>query len=365
MGKHNLYDELRDAHMKASDWAFNQPAIGRMLGWGTTVPSAASGWAPGALFIHLDGTAGNTVYVNEGTATSSSFVVLVTPGNIDAQTLATQSTTTTAALFDAAFPAGGSNTGRGPSTGLWAACPVIDYMLDPTKGMVCFNDFHGGYALANNQTSTYLGGGVQGFTGATAGTTIASLTTDPNGVAVLSTTTDAESVGVSLLGSKNVAGQFVLTSGKKSWFEARIKVNSIADSLSDLFCGFAEEALLAEDGLIADAGALADKDYIGFVKVQADGDKLDTVHRKASGAAVTVKADAVTLVADTWIKVGFYCDGTTVTFYANGTALADTCALATATVPTGEEMAFYFILNSGDGGDATASIDWVRIAREF
>jgi len=365
MGLHNLWNELWLAHLKDSQKALLVPGVGHMIGWGDTVPSAAEGWSPGAIFIHHDGTAGTTLYVNEGTADSSSFVVLVTPGNIDAQTLATQSTTTTASLFDTAFPAGGSNMGRGPSTGLWAACPVIDYMLDPTKGMVCFNDFHGGYALANNQTSTYLEGGVQGFTGATAGTTIASLTTDPNGVAVLSTTTEDESVGISLLGSKNVAGQFVLTSGKKSWFEARIKVNSIADALSGLFCGFAEEGLLAEDGVIGDDGALPDKDYIGFLRVEADGDKLATVHRKASGAGVVVKADAVTLVADTYIKIGFYCDGTTVTFYVNGTALADTCALATATVPTAEEMAFYFVLNGGDGDNATASIDWVRIAREF
>src|SRR3990167_1595510 len=77
---------------------------------------------------------------------------------------------------------GGAASGRGPSTAIWSTCPVLDYLLDPTKGMVLFNDFHGGYALAANQASTYLGGGVQGFTGASAGSTIASLTTDPNGV---------------------------------------------------------------------------------------------------------------------------------------------------------------------------------------
>jgi hypothetical protein len=231
--------------------------------------------------------------------------------------------------------------------------------------MVYFCDFNGNLVLANNQTATLLDQGVMGFTGATEGSTISQLATDPNGAVVLATTTDNESVGISCLGGNNAAAQFVLTSGKKAWFEARIKTVNITDAKYGLFCGFAEEGLLAEGGLLDDADALADKDYIGFVRIAADGDKLDTVHRKATGAAVVVKADAVTVAANTYIKVGFYCDGTTVTFYADGVALADTCALATATVPTAEEMAFYFILNAAHGDDCSATIDWVRIAREF
>jgi len=325
---------------------------GVTLAYGTAVPAAATGYAKGCIFIHTDGSAGTMVYVNEGTTTSSSFVAAITPGNLNTQ-------------FDAAFPPAGANTGRGPSTGLWSTCPVIDYMLDPTKGMVYFNDLHGVHALANNQTRTYLAGGVSGFTGATGGSTISNIADDPNGVLKLATTSDNESVGIQALGALDTAGQFVLTSGKKSWFEARIKVKNITDAKFGLFCGFAEEGLLAEDGVLDNDDALPNKDYIGFLRVAADGDKLDTVHRKASGAAVVVKADAVTVVADTYIKIGFYCNGTTVTFYANGAALADTCALATATVPTGEEMAFYFVLNAAHGDDCDAHIDWVRVAREF
>jgi hypothetical protein len=325
---------------------------GVTLAYGTTVPSAAAGYAKGCIFIHTDGAAGTMVYVNEGTTTSSSFVAVVTPGNIDS-------------LFDAAFPAGGAAAGRGPSTGIWSTCPAIDYMLDPTKGMVYFNDFQGDYVLAANQAVTHLDHGVSGDTGATAGSTISVLATDPNGALVISGTTDNETSAISALGGKNTAGHFVLTSGKKSWFEARIKTANITDAKYGFFCGFAEEALLAEDSLLADDGTVNDKDYIGFLRVEGDGDKLDTVHRKAAGAAVVVKADAITVAADTYIKVGFYCDGTTVTFYANGVALADTCALATATVPTGEEMAFYLILNNAAAEAATVTIDWVRIAREF
>ena len=263
------------------------------------------------------------------------------------------------------LPIAGSNTGRGPSVGLWSTCPWMDYAMDPTKGMAYFNDFNGSHALANNQTKTYLAGGVSGFTGATAGSTISNIATDPNGVLKLATTTDNETVAIQVLGALDTAGQFVLTSGKKSWWETRIKAKNITDAKFGLFCGFVEPGTLAQDGVMTTTGTLQDKDYIGFLRVEADGDKLDTVHRKASGAAVVIQADAVSLVADTYIKVGAYCDGTTVTFYANGEALTSTCLLATATVPTGEEMAFQFILNAGHGDDCDAHIDWVRVAREY
>jgi len=358
MSVDNLPDQLRRIDMEVSGAILNVPGVGSLEAWGTTVPTDGnSGYAPGCKFIDTDSGA---EYINEGTYASCDFNKIVTENTLPALTLASIES-----QFDTTFTTGGANSGRGPSTGIWATCPVIDYMLDPTKGMVYFNDLHGSHALAANQTKTYLGGGISGFTGATAGSTIASVSTDPDGALILSTTTDNESVGVQALGALDTAGQFVLATGKKSWFEARIKAVNITDAKFGLFCGFAEEGLLAEDGVLSDADALPDKDYIGFLRVAADGDKLDTVHRKAAGAAVVVQTDAVTVVADTYIKVGFYCDGTTVTFYANGVALATTCLLATATVPTGEEMAFYFVLNAAHGDDCSANIDWVRVAREF
>ena len=55
---------------------------GKTLVYGTTVPTdAASGYAPGCLFIHTDGTSGTAVYINEGTATSCDFNALVTGEN--------------------------------------------------------------------------------------------------------------------------------------------------------------------------------------------------------------------------------------------------------------------------------------------
>lgn len=50
------------------------PGYGIVLAAGLTVPSdAATGYAIGCLFIHLDGTAGSTLYCNEGTTNSCDF----------------------------------------------------------------------------------------------------------------------------------------------------------------------------------------------------------------------------------------------------------------------------------------------------
>lgn len=317
---------------------------GVMHAYGDTVPTdGTAGYAPGCVFVHADGARGTAVYLNDGTKTSCDFNPVVTSMR----------------------PTYGTAAGRGPSPNVWTTCPMLDYMLDPTQGMVYFNDFQGGYALANGQANTYLGDGVSGFTGATAGSTIASLTTDPNGVAVLASTTDNESVGISVLGSKNIAGQFVITAGKKSWFETRIKFVNITDAKIGAFIGFAQEGLLAEDGILSDADAMADVDYLGFVRIAADGDKLDLTYNTNGGAAGVVQEDAVTVAADTWVKVGIYCDGTNIHFYADGVEVGTAVAVAATEVPDGEEMAFYFILNEASADDATASIDWVRIAREF
>jgi hypothetical protein len=84
MSSHNIPFQLSQT---AADFPnpykgeYSSVAEGFLRGSGTTVPSADSGWAPGAIFQHIDGTDGGTFYVNEGTATTSDFVALVTPGS--------------------------------------------------------------------------------------------------------------------------------------------------------------------------------------------------------------------------------------------------------------------------------------------
>lgn len=262
----------------------------------------------------------------------------------------------------------GTAAGRGPSPLVWDDCNVLQFMMDPTDGWVYMNDFvDGGYVLANNQSATHLNQGVVGFTAATGATVISQNTDEPTGVVTLACTTDNEDCGISVCGGVNTAGQIKLTTGKQFWMEARVKSLNITDAKFGIFFGLAEEGLSSAGGLIDNADALTDKDYVGFHKLAADGDKFDTVFNTASGGTtpISIKADAVTIEADTYIKLGMHCDGTTLRFYADGVLLADSIAIAATDFPDGEEMAVYFVAMNAHGDAAESSIDWIRVASEY
>ncbi|HVL15845.1 MAG TPA: hypothetical protein VM529_24955 [Gemmata sp.] len=57
------------------------PSVGNLLDAGATVPADGTlGYAPGALFFHIDGSAGDLLYVNNGTKASSLFKPLPAAG---------------------------------------------------------------------------------------------------------------------------------------------------------------------------------------------------------------------------------------------------------------------------------------------
>jgi len=94
-------------------------------------------------------------------------------------------------------------------------------------------------------------------------------------------------------------------------FEARLKVSAITAAKWSWAIGLGETGMGATDGLFVDTtGALADKNFLGFVHLQAEGSVLDGAY-KADGqtyqdGATKAKLDTLhTLVADTFVKVGF------------------------------------------------------------
>jgi len=267
----------------------------------------------------------------------------------------------------------GTATGRGLSPGLWGSCPVQELKNNPQSGHFFFDDFIDGITIAantNTAAASALGttGSWTGCTAATAGSTVSTLATNYQGAVVLSSTTDNEDAIICYPKGGHVAGMYKFSSDTRLWMEARIQVNSIADTIAQLFVGFAEEGLVATTTLLAiNEAGIADKDYVAFYRAYADGDKLDAVWNTASGGSspVTAQADAATLVATTWTKVGMYCDGTTVWFYQNGTVIGKDL-IADTDFPDGEEMAFYAALMCGAAGsDATMTLDWVALAQAY
>ena len=251
------------------------------------------------------------------------------------------------------------------SPAIWDSCPIDAIRNGTVDGVFFETDFVDTGAQANNvaAAASTLGGGVEAFTGATAGSTITKETDEPYGVLSLNCTTDNETVCLAGPGS-NTAGQIVIAANKRTWIEARIKRTLLTNDLEGLFLGFGEEGLCVTVGVIGADDDMTDKDYVGFHALAADGDTFDTVYNTASGGTspVTLKADAVTVVADTYVKLGIYSDGTTVTFYKDGTALADTVLVAATDFPNGEEMCFYYALTNKGGEDAAAQIDWIKVA---
>lgn len=337
------WSDLRDATFpagQATPRTITNSADGILKSYGTEVPADGdAGYAPSCEFLHTDGSGDNVLYVNHGSSTSCEFVKL-----------------------DQVPKAYGTAAGRGPSPVIWDDCPVLEYTLNPQKGLVYFNDFVHGPIAANNTTS---------YTGEVAWATAATTPTiqcqpdDHMGECLLFSSTDNEDAIISILHGGHKAGGIELAADKKFWFEARVKTLNTTDAKYGWFVGFAEEGLAATTTLIAAAGTMADKDYVGFHGLEGDGDTLDTVYNTAAGGGTTLKGDAITVVADTYVKVGIYCDGTTVYFYKDGVLLADSVTLATANFPNGEEMAFYMGIMNAHDDDGSVSIDWVRIAQEY
>jgi hypothetical protein len=78
MSEYNIHWELHN--MIAAPAGVATPYImyksedGILMSYGITKPAdAAEGYAPGSIFIHVDGTDGSALYVNEGTVSSADF----------------------------------------------------------------------------------------------------------------------------------------------------------------------------------------------------------------------------------------------------------------------------------------------------
>ncbi len=136
---------------------------------------------------------------------------------------------------------------------------------------------------------------------------------------------------------KNAGIRITKNSGRIVAYESRLKVSTISDSKNGLFVGLFEPLTPTATSHIGDDGAMVDKNFIGFHRLEGDGDKIDIVY-KADGQTQQSFADALTLVADTFVRVGFLFDGKqTLKFFLDGalysTATLDATDLDAATFP--------------------------------
>lgn len=262
----------------------------------------------------------------------------------------------------------GQNSGRGPSPAIWADFDKAD-LLRPGLSNHVFDDF---VNVASDVSLYYHSSGNVWKTIEDTGSTVAQLATAGRIGALALTTDSTDNDEIYMQYGSATTNLFKLdaSSGTKFWYECRFKVSVITDSTYDLIVGLAEEGAAAADA-ITDADAYVDKDFIGFRVPAADGNGLDVFWKKSGQTEVELIADAATLVADTYVKVGLVFDPNEsvdkrLKFYVNGTELSTYgtyTQMAAATFPSGEELTPFFALKAASGAVRVLTIDWVRAAQ--
>ena len=202
-------------------------------------------------------------------------------------------------------------------------------MPDPTKYHVYFNDFD--TYVAGDWTITEVGAGTRALT-------------DVDGGALLITNAGVED-DHNYLNKKGES--FLFTTGKSLFFKARFKVSHATQS--DFVIG-----LQTTDTTPLDA-----RDGVFFQK--DDGDTNLDFHVEKDDVATDATA-IHTIVADTFLTVGFYYDGRDkIRYYVNDVQKG---TLAITNMPDDEELTTSIAIENGDGNARSLTLDFVFVARE-
>lgn len=252
------------------------------------------------------------------------------------------------------------DTNRTPSPSIWADCPASEINSGYTDGVHLFDDFGNGPLVAAGAEADY--GGYRGF--ADTGGSVAD-GAEWGGTLVLSSDGDNEGAGL-----RSGCAPFQIDRGQgKFWFEARVKTSTIADAKHGIFLGLTGAVAITATSPIAAAGTLADINFVGFHRLEGDGDMFDTVYKADGVTQVTLQADAVTLVADTYVKLGMVFDPKTnvLTFYKNGVPLSTTYSVPAedgTDFPNDVRLGILIsVLNATASTPGSSEIDWWRAAQ--
>lgn len=188
------------------------------------------------------------------------------------------------------------NPGHKNNPGLWATCPLMEWLSDPSIGFFLREDFASYDAAAT--TGDYV------LTQATTGT--AAISSAAPGVLEVDSNSTTGSQGVNL---QRVKAIVLPAAGKDIWFETTVKVVDTYDKV-EFFAGLSDV-----DTAILASSANASDNHVGWQCVTTDGVLLFSAEKAGTGAT---KA-ATTLAEATYVKLGFRITGVTeVEQYING-----------------------------------------------
>jgi len=167
--------------------------------------------------------------------------------------------------------------------------------------------------------------------------------TDGDGGLLLITNTAADNDLVAL---QKKGESFRFASGKKLFFEARLKVNDATQS--DLVVGLQ----------ITDATPLDVTDGVFFIKDDGSTSVVLRVEKNNTATATTVG----TMANDTFIRLGFYYDGDSqIQYFVDGTLGG---ASVTTNLPDDEDLTVSFAIQNGEAVAKTMTVDYIFVAKE-
>jgi hypothetical protein len=274
---------------------------------------------------------------------------------------------------------GSERTDRWFSPNIWGDCPIEAIKNGTVIGRFFQDDFVG--PCPNTDAGLYEGAGESPglgylFYGDTGVTLKAQAAVEEGVVEVAGNDADNDE-SVMSTGSPSWVVSDTAGDDKKLWFEARVKKASITDEGLGMFIGLgwdhgdgvsvAKTLCLTDDE--ADLGAFS---FLGFHVDLSDADTLNFAYKAEGQTAVDEAIAAVdTLVADTFVKVGFVYDPNAsasqrikvfVNNVRNATGITAT-NIATATFPDAEPMALVWASKVGTAAESKAQLDWWRVAQ--
>ena len=257
---------------------------------------------------------------------------------------------------------------RGLSSRIWGRLPIKNWSVGLGGGRFFYDDFLNHPAHISTQTIGSYGSYID------TGVTLKQADGEPTG-AIEIAGNDADNDEGSIISGGGAGGMVALdaTGAGRVAFECRFKKASIGDNGLAFFVGLSEESSQAAEALVDNTGVVADKDFIGFSVLQDDGDSLDFTWR-TSGQTVQVHADIATMVADTYMKMGFLydpahpADKRIKIFVDNGveeSVYVTSTQMAAATFPDDEELCLFLTTKVGTGSaEVKSQMDWWALGVE-
>lgn len=170
-----------------------------------------------------------------------------------------------------------------------------------------------------------------------------------NGVLVITSDATTDANGGSIQTDNT---QFLVKTGKKLWFEARIKVSD-ADQ-GPMFVGLADNFATNPEGVVVNGIS-----RVGFELLDGAA-TINTVQDNDTTATRVITS--ISAADDTYIRLGFRTDGGHIRYYINR-ALVGSVAIASANAAITLGPAFMH-LSGNATGTHTASIDYIMCAQE-